>query len=471
MNPRADDAPMPITGVVVDAKGTALAGVEVTARHAGDWRDRLSTRTASDGTFRFDATAIGRTTVMAFFDGYQLAVLEYRAGDGLPLEIRLEPASQRTIQFRVLGATPEQLATAECFLYCPGLELPESCVRGRLDASGVWQVRGLPNDRAYSSLQVTIPGAQCEPRLQWCAASPKSGRYEFEFTVCAIVTRSLRGRVLLADGAPLAGVTLEARSNFGGDETVTTDGEGRFVVNTRARDDEIVAFELATPGWVLDGPDLTEFVSPKARDVHRVRVPCDTEIVLTALRAASVCVVCALADGSPAASAFVFIETPWQAPVGRITSQLATGVADAQGVISFHGLHPQPGATVFARVGDDGWRARSPDVQLVAGGTVELRVVAPATGIVTGVARDANGRVLAGEPIGVYSADGEKPEWPIAAATTDRDGRFRFAALAAGTYTFGPTLAERALPWRSAPFAVTAGGTLHHDFVARAAGP
>ncbi|HEU4418871.1 MAG TPA: carboxypeptidase-like regulatory domain-containing protein [Planctomycetota bacterium] len=94
--------------------------------------------------------------------------------------------------------------------------------------------------------------------------------------------------------------------------------------------------------------------------------------------------------------------------------------------------------------------------------------VAPATGVVTGVARDATGRVLAGEPVAVYRDGAEDPRWPAAEATTDREGLFRFATLAGGAYAFGPSLAERA-KWRSAPFSVRAGATLHHDFTARSA--
>jgi hypothetical protein len=456
-------------GRVLRQEGTPLEGVELTVRHVGDHVAR-STFSGADGAFRFDGAPLGRTEVMAFLAGCQLAIVEHEvvAGAGAPLVLRLAPARGRMLRFRIRGATPEQLAGTRCLFFGEsGTALPESCRRGRPDAAGVWDVRGLPVDRTFHSLQAVVPGARCEPDAVICRPHPADGMYEFVFDTHTKCERELRGRILLPDGSPLAGAVVDKSANEVDQwAKTTTDAAGRFTARTTAPDGAIVGLRLDGAAHVLDGPGLLDYVSPKHRDTFLVRMPCPDELRLTALPAAAVRVHCRRHDGAPAAGAFVCVWIAWRTPQDRVfDSQLATGTTDDAGCVTFAGLHPELGGPVHVTAAGEGWASRSADVLLRGGDVVDVDVTAPPTGGLAGVARDGAGRPRAGEPIGVFAATSRHPEHACTVVTTSGDGRFRFEALGVGSYRFGPGHWDRGAGWRSEPFTIVAGETLVHDVV------
>lgn len=456
-------------GRIEDATGRPLADVEVTARHQGefrgDWR-QACVRTDADGRFVFAAVPIGPHTVMAFRTGLQMAIDEVAAPSKTPLVLRLEAASQRTLRVRLLGATPEQLASAVCRLHSPNFELPPACRSGALDRQGVFEVQGLPNE-VQASLHVAVPGWRVDPPYVTCLGHPDNGCYTFDFTIQPLQRRPLRGRLLASDGMPMAGQEVDVVSNFGGDATGSSDGEGRFEVHTTASDGDVVRFALPRGAFVLDGPGLAEFCSPIHRGVFLVRLPCEHEIELTACPAAAIRIRCRHPDGSPAPHAFAAVWCSWRHPdiEQPRESQLATGSTDGAGDVQFVGLHPGVGGPVFVTVTGSGWRVKSEPVTLRAGAVVTVSLVAPAVGAVEGVLRDGNGRPLAGHAIGAAMVDGEDVTRAEAGAFADGEGRYRLTDLAVGTWRFQPMWEDREPPWRSRPFEIRAGVTLSLDVV------
>jgi len=451
-------------GRIEDAAGRPLAGVEVTARHRGDWT-QACVRTGADGCFLFAALPIGPYTVMAFRAGCQLAIVAAVAPSTAPLVVRLTAAHQRTLRVRLLGATPEQLANAVCHLHSPNFELPPACRSGALDAQGVFEIHGLPNE-VEASLYVAVPGWCVEPRYTFCHGHPDSGRYTFDFVLQPLLRRQLRGRLVSSGGTPLAGHEVRADANFGGDATVVTDAEGRFVVDTCASDGEVVRFVLPPGAFVLDGPGLSDYLSPIHRGQHLVRLPCAGELELRAVGAAGLRVRGRHADGSPAPHAFTVVWCSWRLPDGRShESQLATGSTDAAGEVEFLGLHPGVGGPVFVTVTGPGGRGRSESLTLRAGEVVTVSLVAPEVGAVEGIVRDRNGHVLAGHAIGASPVDCVDAQLAEAAAFADGSGRYRLTGLAVGTWRFQPMYEHREPPWRSRPFEIRAGTTLSLDVV------
>lgn len=456
-------------GRIEDATGQPVADVEVTARHQGDFRGdwrQACVRTDADGRFVFAALSIGPHAVMAFRTGLQLAIVEVAAPSKTPLVLRLEAASQRTLRVRLRGATSEQLASAVCRLHSPNFELPPACRSGALDRQGVFEVQGLPNE-VQASLHVAVPGWRVVPPYVTGLGHPDNGCYTFDFTIQPLQRRPLRGRLLASDGMPMAGQQVDVVSNFGGDATGRSDGEGRFEVDTTASDGDVVRFALPRGAFVLDGPGLAEFCSPVHRGVFLVRLPCEHQVELIAQPAAAIRVRCRHPDGSPTPHAFAAVWCSWRHPdiEQPRESQLASGSTDGAGDVEFVGLHPGVGGPVFVTVTGSGWRVKSEPVTVRAGEVVTVSLVAPAVGAVEGVLRDGNGRPLPGHAVGAARVDDEDATQVEASAFSDGAGRYRLTDLAAGTWRFQPMWEDREPPWRSRPFEIRAGTTLSLDVV------
>ena len=467
-----------LRGRVTDEAGAPLAQVELIARHVGHLGDTVLACTDNEGRFVFDAVPIGRVLVTAWQRGRQLVHVEQDTCTDAPLELRLVPAHGRTIRFRILGASKQQLAQATCRIQEIDPRLADSWCIGQPDEDGVWELSGLPNEWAFNSLHVSIPGMRSEPRYTYCPAHPKSGRYEFEFTMHEQVARQVRGRVLTEDGTPVAGARLRVRANYETDRSVETAADGSFVVSTVTPDGENLHFTLSQGEFVLNGPGDVDWPSPLHRRSHIVELPGPQELTLRAVPAASLRGRCTLSDGTPCSGVLVHLKVPWRNEHGEHESYLGQAVTDEEGWFVFQNQNARLGGpvrvqAVWCRTG-----GHADPVQLQEGAVVELPpLVLPMPASVTGVLRDVAGRPIPGEPIR-WEREGEDEVEPddipygmwvraIADAFTTREGRFLLTEVPAGRGRLASCGRRGTAAFRSDAFEVREGEVLARGLVSK----
>jgi hypothetical protein len=370
------------------------------------------------------------------------------------------------------------VAQATCRIQEIDPRLADSWCIGQPDEDGAWELSGLPNEWAFNSLHVSIPGMRSEPRYTFCPAHPKSGCYEFEFTMHEQVARQVRGRVLTEDGTPVAGARLRVRANYETDRSVETAADGSFVVSTVTPDGENLHFTLSQGEFVLNGPGDVDWQSPLHRRSHIVELPGPQELTLRAVPAASLRGRCTLSDGTPCSGVLVHLKVPWRNEHGEHESYLGQAVTDEEGWFVFQNQNARLGGpvrvqAVWCRTG-----GHADPVQLQEGAVVELPpLVLPMPASVTGVLRDVAGRPIPGEPIRWEREgedEGEPDDMPygmwvraIADAFTTREGRFLLTEVPAGRGRLASCGRRGTAAFRSDAFEVREGEVLARDLVAK----
>jgi hypothetical protein len=167
-----------------DASGAEIPGVAMfLSRADGGGYGFTSDQPAGELPARF---ALGVHTLRAFARGFQYVRREIVLAGPTDLEVRLEPAHERTVRFRIRGADAEQLQQAQCRLglleneHHTAFSLPS--FEGRPDADGVFEIAGLPKDVPLQ-LRVEIPGMRAHPDPGMVWPSPRDGVAEVHFAM------------------------------------------------------------------------------------------------------------------------------------------------------------------------------------------------------------------------------------------------------------------------------------------------
>lgn len=253
----------------------------------------------------------------------------------------------------------------------------------------------------------------------------------------------IRGRVLRADGAPVANAEVEAVAEPGGPDahraSATSDAAGNF--------------ELAP---LAQRPYALRARAPDLFPAERVVAPPGAEDVeLRLLGAAAVSGRVSLASGG-APTAFR-VEALWAPGPGVPRGVAAIAAARAGGAFELDGL--EPGRYFLRATAVGAARLVGAPFELAPGerkSGVELSL--PAGGTIRGRALDSSGAPLSGAAAVLLTADFD-PARPLAsalfpeqdaAAVTDAAGDYALAHVAAGTYSVeldhprgGPVLFER----------------------------
>ena len=263
----------------IDAAGTEIPGVAMfLSRADGGGCSFTSDQPRSELPARF---ALGPHTLRGFARGYQFVHQEIVLAGPTDLEVRLEPARERTVRFRIQGASPEQRMLAECRVrllenehqpvsYFPPLE-------GRPDADGVFEIAGLPKDLPLR-LEVKLPGMRAHPYPGMVWPNPRDGVVEVQFAMRERPERTVHGRFLDEAGRGVGPLQFLVHEDHAGRHEGTTDPEGRFAFTTTLCDGEILRVWLAPGRRVVDSPTSLHYHKASSRHLHVLAMPCDLPI-------------------------------------------------------------------------------------------------------------------------------------------------------------------------------------------------
>jgi hypothetical protein len=268
-----------VTGLVVDAGGRGLAGVElIAAGHppvrkrsaqlglASMQPSRASTRSDANGHFDLPDLPSGMVYITASLDGRISAAVQATLKRGVEtgLEIVLQEAP--LVRGRVRSEAGQALAGAR-------LEIPNGAHRPKLvytDRDGHFEVHAVSCD----GIEITASHQDAHrvrrffelPDIAVAAVPP--------IDIALPARATIRGTLVDERGAALPGFAVEARSD-GSDETTLSDREGRFEVGARSGERHTLTVFAASAGPTVriaeradvaaDGSELRIVV----RDEHR----------------------------------------------------------------------------------------------------------------------------------------------------------------------------------------------------------
>lgn len=277
-----------------DANGAEIPGVAMfLSRADGGGYGFTSDQPAGELPARF---ALGVHTLRAFARGFQYVRREIVLAGPTDLEVRLEPAHERTVRFRIRGADAEQLQQAQCRLglleneHHTAFSLPS--FEGRPDADGVFEIAGLPKDVPLQ-LRVEIPGMRAHPDPAMVWPDPRDGVVEVHFAMREQPKRTVHGRFVDEAGRGVGPLQFLVYQGHAGHQEGTTDPEGRFVVTTTLCDGEILRVWLAPGPRVVDSPTSLHRTA-RSRQQHVLEMPCDLPIEIPTIPSPPL-------DGAPSA--------------------------------------------------------------------------------------------------------------------------------------------------------------------------
>jgi hypothetical protein len=232
-----------VTGRVVDPEGAPLAGIQIRAYNGRGIPEAV---TAADGSYRLEGVDQGEIQIAAEIEGGQQAERRIRVGQegarvpDLILD-RPEPASAQgdaspllqpaahgfTITGRLLGLSEEEIAAAR---------LPMA--GATLDAEGVYRVTV---QRPGRVLVVALSGSRSAVR----AVEPVPGQDEVVADLVFPPVREVTGRVVDAEGGPVAGARLRVLHSREHQST-STRSDGTFVLRLV---DGTFGLEAKKPGY------------------------------------------------------------------------------------------------------------------------------------------------------------------------------------------------------------------------------
>jgi protocatechuate 3,4-dioxygenase beta subunit len=257
-----------ISGQVVDAAGSGMAGVTVVAMPEGGSMPtplaRTFATTGADGAFRFDALmGDGQHMLIATAPGYPSTFAEAEAGDtGVRIALKRGATLELTLLVDEGGAPIEGADLLVAVGSGKDMERgPETLVVGRTDATGTAVLEVRPG-----VLQMLLATHPERPTAFWAArmggvtpgalkapedTTLREGRTRLTFRQPQGIT--LVGRVLDDRGAPLAGAEISTVSWMGGAAKAVSDGDGAYRLPADAMMWAAVQAKLS--GWVQTGTE------------------------------------------------------------------------------------------------------------------------------------------------------------------------------------------------------------------------
>lgn len=395
-----------LSGTVVDAQGRGMEGARLTAfSEEGGMPSPLArtfTTSGAGGAFLFDALAgEGRHMVLATADGYPNAMAHADAGAS---DLRIVLLKGASIDFTLVsdeGGKP--LAGAQVLLSVGeradmGSDGPGSLVGALTDARGQAHFEVRPGQ-----LQMALANGPDFPPAIWIGeargqampglmkgpedATVPAGRTAMTFRV----VRGVRvfGKVLDQEGRPLPGAEVTSFAFIGKGGSTVSAADGSFELMVTAQFGMSVRASL--PGYVQDKQERARQGRPVPPDEDEDDQAPEQEVNLVLRPAASVAGKVLSPEGKPIAGATVLAidakerndfdfmgggSTPSSITLSD-GSYLIDGVAAGGKVrlLARRDGYVDGGSSPFA-VADKGVTP-APDVSLLAGATLEVRVVGP----------------------------------------------------------------------------------------------
>ncbi len=437
------------TGDVVDASGEPVAGAELKARFLPDspasFRrvDEADTRTGEDGRFRFtDLTPGIPLEVKAMAKGYAPATLsvdplaprETRSG------LRLVVTRGTSLSGRVLGSgepvagakvavVPRPSGSSPMAILARGMDMDSEELTETTDGAGAFELRNMTPGAyrlaisASGHATLIVPGVKVEP------GGVDLGALELEPGV------EITGRVVDADGRPVAGAEVHAtsqesqliaiRRRIDNEDTAAVSGaDGRFVVPDRRRG-ERVDLQVTHRDYQAAGAGGVEAPNPEP-----------LRIVLT--RSARVAGMVLDPTAKPVAGATVMVMVeqadPSRANIGgRGFAFPVNGRTDDSGRFE---IDQAPSGQVRITASAQGWRtAELSSLEVPPGGTLDgLRLVLERGATVAGRVLDADGQPVIGAMVRFeVQHTGVRYFTQGSMATTGGDGRYVLEGVEPGS--------------------------------------
>ncbi len=434
-----------LQGLVVDASGKPLAGVELraasTARRASDVE--LRTHTQAPGAFRLSGLKPGDSyRLVASHDGFvpfRLTVPAPATG-AAPTPLRIVLDRGRAAAGRVVDAAGKPVAGAEVRLLPAASDdlriARETTVRALTDAAGAFRIDRL----SPGAFDLRARAQGFAPTLVRRVSLPAGTAAADLGTLVLQRGATLDGRVVDGAGNPLAGATVQLtppsglsvwdlplEGEPGGWEQVTA-SDGAFSFAGLPPAGTTVTLRAVHPGFTV-------------RTLSSVAVPATEPVLLQLEVAASLSGTVADESGGPVAGANVLIsevspDAGGDAGTRSRPRSVGAAVSDADGHFTVDGLTPGHFRLLAAAAGyvnttldnlalPDGGELSGVDVVLRQGATVQGTVFAPdgtpapAAKVFAVDDAGSSGTALVGRP----------------ETTSDGDGHYRLTGVAEGSKT------------------------------------
>jgi len=224
--------PSKVAGIVRDASGAPVAGVSVAVFPNYQGND---TGAKSDANGHYEtswqkpswAGSQNQTFYLLARDlTRKLAAVQEMDESATNLDVTLKPAMNLSGHVQDTKGKAVTNAMAYIMLHKENVGFTISRQRIPSDEQGRIRAEGLPLGERYS-LYVSASGYG-NAQQEMDAADPKADHYDFPPLVLKIADRKLAGRVLGADGKPVAGVQVYIRGEGQPNGNAITDTDGRF---------------------------------------------------------------------------------------------------------------------------------------------------------------------------------------------------------------------------------------------------
>lgn len=475
-----------LTGRVLDPDGQAIAGAEVAAAFT---RSRAifsfggaSTTTDAEGRFRLEKVPLGVVDVWAIAADFVAGSQRVHVAAESTVDVRLARGEGLTIEVEVEGLTAEEAATVRVGLrpYTTGglVSLPRSLVLGKLDASGKWRVRGLPEFQYFVTPRMTGIGFQpreielfSQHRGRIRSAAPESPGKTARALFRAFRSKSvvLKGRVVDADGKGLAGETVVGRAANGGEEAIAiTDADGAFALASPLAPGSDSVFFLRGSQYVPDqAQDDMPYVDATNLLWHRAKVDPQRELLIKSIRTSRVRGRLVDPEGAPVP--FVRVALEASSP-NRLPRWMSLRSTEARSDGTFEVVVHAIDAPTRIAVTDGAGSVLSNEFETSPGSLTDVGELklAPAASV-AGVVRDANQKPVAGARVWLRDWDfgtGNQKSGSVVEVITDRAGRYRFPGVPPGGAWLQVMLhQEHPLNRAAEPFEVAPGAALTFDLV------
>lgn len=445
---RRSDDPVPVPSpeelwgrVVVAGSGAPVAGAEVTLRHRDadefwnldmDYGKRVTelgrTRSAADGTFRFDVPRAQQHQLFVQAAGFAPVTRTHLCGGS---EVVVELSRGATVE-GVVRADGVGLVDVPVVIAVEGETI--KLAQGRTAAGGTFRFTGLQPATVF--VQAKSPDhSEAWQRLELVEGGVHRAEIDLD------VGRAVHGRVVeKTTGVPIVDAELSDSWTF--ERIARTGIDGSFVLRG-VEDDGFVCIQVRAPGY--------------ASSFRNVTGKLDEPLVFELERGGEV--VGRLVDvaGAPVTTAYVAIAANYMQGTGYQGCDWIRAEVGKDGRFVALGLRPELHYSFYARAEGLGTRTYLLPRRLPAGERLDVGdVVLRAAGGVEGRVVDDAGNGLPGLTVGLRGANGDAQAWcgeggrgqevsqfQGRSGRTDASGAFRFTGVSAGTYTLGVRLPNR----------------------------